>query len=95
MQKKDEMGFIRTLLILFIIFYVVRLFTRYILPALFYNYMNDKMKEFSNKQQKQRQRQQQKAKQHEGEVTIDFSQQDKNKNKPSKGDYVDYVEVKD
>jgi len=89
------MGFIRTLLILFIIFWVVRLFTRYILPALFYNYMDGKMKEFSGRQQKQRQREQKQARQHEGEVTIDFSPQDKNKNKPSKGDYVDYVEVKD
>ena len=88
------MGLLRTILILFIIFYVVRLFTRYILPALFYNYMDDKMKEFSKQQQKQRQRQQQKAQEHEGEVTIDYSPQDKNK-KPSKGDYVDYVEVKD
>jgi hypothetical protein len=71
------------------------LFTRYILPALFYNYMDDKMKEFSHQHQKQRQREQQKAKQQEGEVKIDYSPNDQHKNKPSKGEYVDYVEIKD
>ena len=41
-QKSDTMGvnFLRTLLIIFIIFYIGRLITRYILPALFYNYMD-------------------------------------------------------
>jgi len=89
------MGLIRTLLIFFIVFYVIRLITRYILPALFYNYMDDKVKEFEKKQRKEKQRQQQQARQREGEVTIDYSHSEQNKNKPAKGDYVDYVEVKD
>jgi len=80
------MALLRTLLILFIIYYVIRLVTRYILPALFYNYMDDKMNGFK-KQQKQQQRQ--------GEVTIDYSPGNQSKNKPAKGDYIDYVEVKD
>ncbi|MCK7531887.1 MAG: hypothetical protein MZV63_13130 [Marinilabiliales bacterium] len=37
-------------MIIFIIYYLGRLFTRYILPSLFYNYMDDKMKEFSEQQ---------------------------------------------
>jgi hypothetical protein len=89
------MGLLRTLLILFIIFYVIRLFTRYILPALFYNYMDDKMKEFSKQQQKQRQREQQQARKREGEVTIDYTKGVHSKNKSDKGDYTDYVEVKE
>jgi hypothetical protein len=89
------MGLLRTILILIIIFYVVRLFTRHILPSLFYNYMDEKMEELSRKQQKQRQRQQEQAKKREGEVTIDYKPGDQSKNKPAKGDYVDYVEVKD
>ena len=89
------MGLLRTLLIIFIIYYIVKLFTQYILPALFYNYMDDKMKEFSHKQQKQRQRAQQKARKREGEVTVDYSPQGNGKNKPSKGDYVDYEEIRD
>ena len=89
------MGFIRTLLIIFIVFYVIRLFTRYILPALFYNYMDDKVKEFEKKQRREKQRYQEQARKREGEVTIDYSREGKNKTKPAKGDYVDYVEIKD
>jgi hypothetical protein len=88
------MGLLRTILIIFIIFYVIRLFTRYILPSLFVNYMDDKMQAFA-KQQKQQQRQQQQARKREGEVTIDYKPGDQSKNRPAKGDYVDYVEVKD
>lgn len=89
------MGLLRTILIIFIIFYVIRLFTRYILPSLFYNYMDDKMKEFSAKQRKQQHRQREYARKHEGEVKIDYTPGDPTKSKPAKGDYVDYVEVKD
>jgi len=89
------MGLLRTILIFFIIFYVIRLFTRYILPALFYNYMDDKMDEFSRKQRKQKQRQKEESKKREGEVTIDYTPGNNPKNKPDKGDYVDYVEMKD
>jgi uncharacterized ion transporter superfamily protein YfcC len=88
------MGLLRTLLIIIIIFYIGRLITQYIIPALFYNYMDDKMKEFSHKQQQQRKREQEKAKKREGEVTVDYSPRGNSKNKPAKGDYVDYEEVK-
>jgi hypothetical protein len=57
--------------------------------------MDGKMQEFSKQQQKQRQREQQQARRREGEVTIDHSPKGSSKNKPSKGDYVDYVEIKD
>ncbi len=89
------MGFLRTILIIIVIYYVIRLFTRYILPGLFVNYMDKKMNEFSKQQMKEQQRQRQKAQQHEGEVTIDYSPGSSSKNKPAKGDYVDYVEVKE
>ncbi len=89
------MGLLRTLLILFIIYYVVKLFTQYILPTLFYNYMDDKMSELSKKQQKQQQRQQEHARKREGEVTVDYAPKSQPKNKDDKGDYVDYVEIKD
>ncbi len=89
------MGLIRTLLIIFIIYYLGRLFTRYILPSLFYNYMDDKMKEFSEQQKKQRRREQQQARKREGEVNIDYTPQGGGKNKPSKGEYIDYEEVRD
>ena len=89
------MGLLRTILILFIIFYVIRLFTRYILPALFVNYVDHKMEDFTRQQKNQQQRQRQQARKREGEVTIDYSPDTPSKNKPVKGDYIDYVEVKD
>ena len=83
--------FIRTVVIIFVVVYVIRLFTRYILPSLFVNYMDNKVNEFKRQQKKQREQ----ARKREGEVTIDYSPENNSKNKPAKGDYVDYVEVKD
>ncbi len=90
------MGLLRTILILFIIFYVIRLVTRYFLPMIFRNYVDEKMNEMSRNQQKQQQRQKEQSKKREGEVSIDYNPpQSNSKNKNDKGDYVDYVEVKD
>lgn len=89
------MGFLRTILILFIIFYVIRLFTRYILPSLFVNYMNDKVEEATKRQRHRQQKEREQARKREGEVSIDYSPENQAKNKPAKGDYIDYVEVKD
>jgi hypothetical protein len=85
------MAFLRTLVIIFIVFYVIRLFARYILPGLFVNYMDNKVNEFKKQQKKQ----QQDVKNREGEVTINYEPGKNSKNKPSGGDYVDYVEVKE
>lgn len=85
------MALFRTILILIIIISIIRIFTRYILPALFTNYMDNKMDEFAKKQKRFRDQ----AKKREGEVTIDYSPENHSKKRPSKGDYVDYVEVKD
>jgi len=52
--------------------------------------MNDKMNEFAKKQKRHHEQ----ARKREGEVTIDYSP-NQSKGKPSKGDYVDYVEVKE
>jgi len=94
--KKINMGLLRTLLILFIIFYVIRLVTRFFLPMLFKNYVDDKMNEMAGNQKKQQQRQKEQARKREGEVSIDYNpRQGDSKGKNDKGDYVDYVEVKD
>ena len=89
------MALIRILLIIFIIYYLGRLVTRYILPTLFYGYMDDKMKEFTRQQQHQRRREKEQSHKREGEVNIDYTPQGNSKNKPSRGEYVDYEEVKD
>ena len=41
------MGFIRTILIIVIIYYLVKIITRYLLPFLLGNYVNRKMNDFS------------------------------------------------
>jgi len=88
------MALLRTILILIIISYAVRLFTRYIVPVLFFNYMDDKAHEFRQRKKKE-QREQQKAKRREGEVSIDYAPRHPGKQKPGKGVYVDYEEVKE
>jgi hypothetical protein len=88
------MGLLRTILIIIIITYIIRLFTRFILPAMFFNFMDDKAREFAKQQKKEYQRAQQ-AKKREGEVSIDYSPQHSKRNKPGSGVYVDYEEVKD
>jgi flagellar basal body-associated protein FliL len=88
------MALLRTILIIIIVTYIIRLFTRYILPAMFFNFMDDKAREFTKQQKKEYQRSQQ-AKKREGEVSVDYSPQSNNKNKPRSGVYVDYEEVKD
>ncbi len=88
------MGLLRTILIIIIVTYIIRLFTTYILPALFFNFMDDKAREFAKQQKKAHQKAHQ-AKKREGEVSIDYSPQNNAKGKPKTGVYVDYEEVKD
>jgi hypothetical protein len=52
--------------------------------------MDNKMHEFARNQKKYKEQ----AKRREGEVTINYNP-NQSKNKPSKGEYIDYVEVKD
>ena len=88
------MALLRTILIIIIVTYIIRLFARYILPAMFFNFMDDKAREFARQQKKEYQRAKQ-SKKREGEVSIDYSPQNNNKGKPRSGVYVDYEEVKD
>lgn len=88
------MSLLRTLLILFIIYYLVRLFTRYILPALFYNYMDNKVNEFARQQKRRQGEAKREARKREGEVTIDYNPRNDLKNGRSRGEYTDYEEIK-
>jgi len=57
--------------------------------------MDGKMKDFSRQQQRHGKREQKQAQKREGEVNIDYTPQGGGKDKPSKGEYVDYEEVRD
>lgn len=83
------MVFLKAVVIIFIIFYVLRLFARFILPSLFVNYVNRKMGGFSGQQRNTRMNKK------EGEVTIDYSPDKKHSKRNDTGEYIDYVEVKE
>ena len=75
---------LRFLLILLIIFFLLRIFGRYLLKA----YLKRMQNNFSNKQQYSEQKR-------EGDITVNKKTQHKKKFKSSDGDYIDYEEVKD
>jgi hypothetical protein len=87
------MGFIRAILFIIIVYYLVRIVTRYILPLLFGNYMNRRMNDFSNRYNTQ---QHNINKKKEGEVTIDASNTGPSSQKrKDRGEYIEYEEIKD
>jgi hypothetical protein len=81
-------GFLRTLLILVLVFYGIRLFARYILPLL----VDKGLKNMQQKMQDQ-QRQSQRSTRAPGDVTIEYNNRNSKKSSQSKGDYVDFEEV--
>lgn len=89
-------GFVRTILILFIIFYGFRLLSRYVFPWLLKRWVNKKMGQFQNQSQQQFRSQEQAkefAKQHEGEVKIKSRGANSKSETDDIGDFVDYEEV--
>ena len=80
-------GFIRTVLVLLIIFYAARLITRFVVPLLFQKTMRD----MQNRMQQQMREQQRQGKR-EGEVTIERNANQNNRQSQS-GEYVDFEEV--
>ncbi len=81
-------GFLRTLLIIAIIYFGIRLITRYILPLL----VDKGIKNMQQKMQDQ-QRANQPPRRPEGEVTIEGEPPHRKKRPDDKGDYVDFEEV--
>ncbi len=77
-------GMARFLLILFVIFFIVRIFTRYVLRRY-----------FSKMQQNFEDQQQQYQNKKEGDVTINTKPNSSKKIDKDEGDYVDYEEVKE
>jgi len=86
------MGFIRTILFIVVVYYLLKVVIRYILPLLFGNYMNRRMNDFSNQYNRQ---QQSTGKKKEGEVTVDAPSNRTSAKNKDRGEYVDYEEIKD
>lgn len=81
-------NFLRTLLIIAVIYYGIRLFTRYILPML----VDKGIKNMQQKMQDQ-QRQNQRSTRPPGDVTIEGNPQRGKNSSQIKGEYVDFEEV--
>lgn len=80
-------NFIKTLVIILVIYYGFKFLTRYVMPML----INKGVKNMQQKMQDQ-QRQQQ-PRRPEGDVTVEGKPQQNQQNNSSKGEYVDFEEV--
>lgn len=74
----------RFLLILFIIFFVIKIFTRYILRS----YLKNVKQNFENQQHQSNTKK-------EGDVTINTKPDQSKKIEKDEGDYVDFEEIKE
>jgi len=78
------MALVRFALILLIIFFIIRIFTRYILQSYFKNMQK-------NFEDQQRQYQQKK----DGDITVENRPDSNKKFDKNEGDYIDYEEIKE
>jgi hypothetical protein len=81
-------GFARTLLFIAVVYFAVKLFTRYVLPLI----VEGKIKQMQQRMHEQ-QRQQEYKNKREGEVTIEYKREKNNIRSQGKGEYVDFEEV--
>ncbi|HKL32258.1 MAG TPA: DUF4834 family protein [Tangfeifania sp.] len=84
----NPVGLFRTIIFIAVIYFVVRLFTRYVLPLI----LDKKIKDMQQKMHNQ-QKQHQRTNRSEGDVTIEHeNSRNKNRNQ-NDGEYVDFEEV--
>ena len=79
-------GFIRTVFIILVIYYAIRLISKYIIPILFEKEINK-----TQERMKSQFRDQQREKKQKGEVTIEYNPKKNTDNQ--KGEYIDFEEV--
>lgn len=90
MQQADLMNFLRTIFIILLIYYALKIIARFAFPLLFKKVMGNVEKKF-REQQNQRQSNQQQTK--VGETVIDKAPKTNQKINDSTGEYIDYEEV--
>jgi cell division protein FtsL len=81
-------NFIRTLVIIVVIYYAFRFISRYLLPFV----VNKGIKNMQDKINEQ-QRQSQRSSRQPGEVTVEYEQGNQRNNSQNRGEYVDFEEV--
>lgn len=83
MQEAGIVNFIRTILIILAIYYIVKFFVKYVVPVLLVNYVQKKTGQQVKKQPLEK----------EGTVTIDKKPTQNNVVNDNVGEYVDYEEI--
>ncbi len=82
-------GFIRTMIVFLAIYFIIKLFARYVLPIILENKIRQMQENMNEKNHRHKP-----TGKHEGEVTIDYGSQKSNNNqKQNEGEYVDFEEV--
>ncbi|MCB2221783.1 MAG: DUF4834 family protein [Bacteroidetes bacterium] len=79
------MQLLRTILIIIIAYYLIKLFMRYVMPLLLRYFIRKSQKQYQQTEQRQRKN---------GEIHIDYTQEKKGST-DSLGEYVDYEEIND
>ncbi|HHC79598.1 MAG TPA: DUF4834 family protein [Flavobacteriia bacterium] len=90
MQLAYISGFLRTILILVLIYYAVKIIGKYVFPVILKNMMRNVEKKFNQQQQENVSREQSVK---EGETIIDKTPGQTKKSSDDVGEYVDYEEV--
>ena len=81
-------NFIRTLVIIVVVYYAFRFISRYLLPFV----VNKGIKNMQDKINEQ-QRQSQRSSRKPGEVTVEYKNGNQRNNSQNRGEYVDFEEV--
>lgn len=85
----NVVGFVRTVVFLLAVYFIIKLFTRYVLPLILENKLRQMQQNMN-----ERTRSRNSSNKREGEVTIDHSPHQSNSdNKYDQGEYVDFEEV--
>jgi uncharacterized membrane protein (DUF106 family) len=81
-------GFLRTIIIIAVIYFAIRILTKYVIPILF----DKKLKDMQQKMQ-EHQQQQQRNSRNEGDVTIEYDKRKRRNNDNEEGEYIDFEEI--
>jgi bacteriorhodopsin len=90
MQEAGLVNFMRTILIIVVVYYALKFIGRIVFPIFFKRMMNNVEKKFNQQQHKNPTREQQVK---EGETVIDKAPNQRTKSNNEVGDYVDYEDV--
>ena len=82
-------GLLRTIFFIVVVYFILKLFTRYVLPLILENKIRQMQRNRNGSNQKHNQ-----PREREGDVTIDYGNQNsRNSQNKNDGEYVDFEEI--